>query len=141
MTVRTMGLPALALGMALAGCLALPGCEMPPDCTIGSPALTVNLFFGRERPHGAPITDAEWNQFLAEVVTPRFPEGLTVTDGRGQWRNEQGVETHEASTVVTIVTDPEADTDTKIDAIRHDYRRRFDQQSVGVTTNESCADF
>lgn len=27
--------------------------------------------------------------FLAEVVTPRFPEGLTVWRAEGQWLDEQ----------------------------------------------------
>ena len=34
-----------------------------------------------------PLTEAEWRAFAAEIVTPNFPDGFTVFDGEGQWRN------------------------------------------------------
>lgn len=36
------------------------------------------------------ITDDEFEQYLAEVVTPLFPDGLTVFDTTGQWLNSDG---------------------------------------------------
>ena len=35
--------------------------------------------------------DAAWDAFLADTVTPRFPDGLTVLDARGQWRDSEGL--------------------------------------------------
>ena len=48
------------------------------------------LYFGRSDATGAPdaVSDEEWSRFLADTVTPRFPHGLTVADGAGQWRND-----------------------------------------------------
>jgi hypothetical protein len=40
------------------------------------------LYFGLNTPQGA-VSESEWESFLAEIVTPRFPSGLTVIDGRG----------------------------------------------------------
>jgi hypothetical protein len=34
--------------------------------------------------------DKRWEDYLDEVVTPRFPEGLTLLVGTGQWRVKPG---------------------------------------------------
>ena len=49
--------------------------------------LVAELFFGRSIAGRGPLSDAEWAGFAAEVVTPNFPDGFTVMDGEGQWRN------------------------------------------------------
>eukprot|EP00456_Euglypha_rotunda_P034497 TRINITY_DN26609_c0_g1_i5.p3 TRINITY_DN26609_c0_g1~~TRINITY_DN26609_c0_g1_i5.p3 ORF type:complete len:130 (-),score=30.16 TRINITY_DN26609_c0_g1_i5:1-390(-) len=36
------------------------------------------------------IAADQWDTFLAEVVTPRFPDGLTWYDVHGQWRGAGG---------------------------------------------------
>ncbi len=51
--------------------------------------LVAELFFGRSIKGRAPLTDAEWAEFAAQTVTPNFPDGFTVFDGEGQWRNPQ----------------------------------------------------
>lgn len=33
------------------------------------------------------VSDEDWRAFLAAEVTPRFPDGLTVIDAAGQWRD------------------------------------------------------
>ncbi len=49
--------------------------------------LVAELFFGRNIRGRAPLTEAEWRAFAAEIVTPNFPDGFTVFDGDGQWQN------------------------------------------------------
>jgi hypothetical protein len=49
--------------------------------------LVAELFFGRGISGREPLTDAEWAEFAARTVTPNFPEGFTVFDGEGQWRD------------------------------------------------------
>ena len=93
------------------------------------------------RPH-RPISDAAWAEFLATIVTPRFPDGLTVLDGYGQWRNPSTGEIgHEASTLVEIVTSDTTETAARLEQIRDAYKTRFGQQSVGLVTTASCAAF
>ena len=38
----------------------------------------------------AAVDASEWEAFLAERITPRFPAGFTVFDAYGQWRAPQG---------------------------------------------------
>ena len=55
-----------------------PAVQPPP----GSQALLRSeLYFGRLKPDGSVVTDAEWRAFVVEHVTPRFPDGFTVLDG------------------------------------------------------------
>ena len=123
----------------------LVGCAMNPPvgaCTLGTPLLMADLFFGRSLPAGGAVTNADWRDFLAREVTPRFPDGLTVLEGYGQWRQRAtNRATSEPSTVVIIVTQPGSETLRRLDAIREAYNVRFHQQSVGLAMESVCASF
>src|SRR6266567_3103952 len=91
---------------------------------LGCPAGTAHataarLYFGRALPGGGAIGAVAWADFLAAQVTPLFPNGLTVLDGQGQWRDRQtGRVGTEASTVVEIVAEDNAETRARLEAIR-----------------------
>ena len=125
--------------------LLLAGCSATePRCAglSGDAAVTVQLLFGRSMKGGGRIDDAAWRDFLARSVTPRFPDGLTVLEGSGQWRQHStGMIVSEPSTVVEIVTEGSAETLRRLDAIRAEYRDRFAQELVGLVVNQSCASF
>ena len=121
----------LVLSLALAAALAPAPLLAQAACRDGAFAMArLELYFGTQRPGGAPVTEAEWAAFLDEEVTPRFPDGLTVLQGDGQWRNSKGVITKETSTVLVILYDPAAEKETAIEDIRAAYKDRFDQESV-----------
>ena len=107
----------------------------------GEPGITAQLFFGRIVAE-APIGDAEWRDFLATSVTPRFPAGLTVLEASGQWRQRStGRVIFEPSTIIEIATDRSANTLARLEAIRSEYRSRFHQEAVGLVVGQSCASF
>jgi hypothetical protein len=68
--------------------------------------------------------------FLREVVTPRFPNGLTVYQTYGQWREPDGGIVREESFVLEIVhaAGPAADADLR--EIAQAYKERFHQLAV-----------
>ncbi|VVU50053.1 hypothetical protein BAN20980_02763 [Burkholderia anthina] len=104
--------------------------------------LQADLLFGRDIAGRGPVTDEERTAFLADVVTPRFPDGFTVWDTRGQWRDRAtGRTIRETGFVVRIVADDTDDTRARLQAIRHAYVERFRQQSVGITIVPACASF
>jgi hypothetical protein len=104
--------------------------------------VVVELFFGRDITGHDPLTDAEWNAFAAAVITPRFPHGLTTFDGDGQWRvPASGAIVREKSKIVLIAAAPMPDLESRIEAVRREYKSRFQQQSVGVITTTGCGDF
>lgn len=93
------------------------------------PMAKIELLFSAQRRNSVPVSDEEWEAFLAAEVTPRFPDGLTVLTGYGQWRDSAGRLIKETSRLLLIWYAPEAG-DTRIEAIRTAYKARFGQESV-----------
>ena len=101
------------------------------------PWVVAELLFGRTR-----VSEASWARFLAAEVTPRFPDGLTVLDGYGQWRPPGGsVIARERSKVVMIAMPPGAENDSRLAQIIEAYKARFKQQSVGLIVRPACVSF
>ena len=128
-------LPLMAL--ALSAC-AQPGA--PPVCTAPlKPAVAIDLYFGRDKPAGGEVTDAEWGAFLTEVVTSRFPDGLSVFDSSGQYREPNGRIVRERSKrLVVIVFDSPAHK-ARLAEIIDAYKQRFGQYSVFRVEQPVCA--
>src|SRR5881275_354284 len=85
------------------------------------------LYFGTQKPEGGVVTDAEWQQFLADEITSRFPSGLTTWEASGQWRDQHNVIERERTHIVQIVHT--SGDEGKIAAIMSLYKKRFDQES------------
>jgi hypothetical protein len=135
----------------LAAC-AEPAAAPPPtasstpySCLLPSEQrmLVAELFFGRDKDGQANVSDSEWSDFLASVVTPSFPDGLTVFDGYGQWRNPAtGVIGRSPRVKIVLIAVKRApDLAPRLSAVIDAYKSRFHQQSVGLITRDSCASF
>jgi hypothetical protein len=105
------------------------------------PMTRLELVFGTSRPDGRAVSEAEWAEFLESDVTPRFPAGLTVLSGLGQWQGSDGGLTREQSKVLIVWHEPDGRSEAAIEAIRDGYRRRFDQESVLRAEGLSCVSF
>lgn len=130
-------------GMAILFAVALTGCSSfsEPRCSAGlKPVTEARLFFGRAIPGGGSVSDAEWQRFVDEEVTPRFPDGLSVIDGSGQWRDGTGI-VREPSKVLIVVLTGHGDEQTRLEAVRGAYRERFHQESVLMTQSPVCGGF
>ena len=104
--------------------------------------LIAELFFGRKIKGGGFVTDAEWAKFAAEIVTRNFPDGFTAFDADGQWRNPQtGQTAHDPTKVLLVAAKRSADLAGRLQTVIDAYKARFNQQSVGIVTRDSCADF
>jgi Protein of unknown function (DUF3574) len=90
------------------------------------------VYLGQSTPNGT-VTDAQWQQFITESVTPRFPRGFTVLAAEGQWRGANGEMQHEATRVLEIAHDHNPYTRARVHDLANDYKRQFAQQSVLVT--------
>jgi hypothetical protein len=130
--------------LAVAALLGASACGTAPDCgpLPGRPMLLATLYFGRAIADGGMVSDREWEDFLDAEVTPRFPDGFTVTDGRGQWRDtDSRAVVRESSKVLLVVTPSTPAALGKLDDIAAAYKRRFHQQAVGETLAQACAAF
>ena len=106
-------------------------------CTAPQTAmLDIELLLGRGK-----ASDARWRQFLARDVTPRFPDGLTVYETIGQWRDPATkVIARERSRVLRIIVPADTARD-KIDAVAAAYKTQFAQKSVGIVMRPACVSF
>jgi Protein of unknown function (DUF3574) len=105
------------------------------------PMVRLEMLFGTSRPGQSSVSEAEWAAFLDTEVTPRFPAGLTVLRGPGQWRGSDGSLARELSNILVIWHEPGSRTEADIEAIRSAYKRRFDQESVMRVESVSCVSF
>jgi hypothetical protein len=89
------------------------------------------LFFGTARPGGV-VTPKEFQKFVDEKITPRFPDGLTLLKGSGQFRGEDEVVIKEQSFVLILLYPLEgfAKSSERIERIRTLYKDQFNQESV-----------
>jgi len=130
---------------ALGALLLLAGCAAAPEpCSMGAgPATIAEAYFGRNVKGRAPVTDAEWARFMTEVVTPAFPDGLTVLDGAGQWLNAGGRVSREGSKILLLVLpgQDQAAASARLAPVTAAWKARFAQESVLTVFRAGCAAF
>lgn len=130
------------VAVAVAAWLAA-GCAEPGRlaCAAGQqPMVSEVLYFGSARPSGV-VTADEWQAFLGGVVTPRFPQGLSVWQAAGQWRSNAGPIVREGSHVLNIVHAAGDAEDRSLDEIVAEYKRRFQQDAVLRVRSPACVTF
>lgn len=135
----------MRLTVAALGLLALSACARPNApliCTAPlKPALEINLYFGRDKPAGGEVSEAEWVAFVTESVTPQFPAGLSVFNVEGQYREPTGRIVRERSKLLVVVVFDAPAHHGKVSAIVEAYNRRFGQHGVFRVEQPACAGF
>jgi hypothetical protein len=134
------------MALAAAGCAQhfYPAGGAPLACLLPAqrPMLVAQLFFGRDVAGRAPVSDAEWSDFAAREIARQFPDGFTVYDGEGAWRDPQTqLMSREQTKILLVAVDPSANLAGRIGAVIEAYRNRFAQESVGLVTGMSCVAF
>ena len=113
------------------------------DCRGGQrPTQVAELMFGRNIGNRIGVSEARWSQFVDREITPRFPNGLTVFNAAGQWRDRASNRiVREPSKIVQIVLPGEVDDIARLNEIAEAYKLRFKQQSVGMIVRPACVSF
>lgn len=125
------------IAAGLAAALSLSGAAFAenPACPAGlAPMTRVELYFGAAGPPAA------WTRFVRDVVTPRFPDGLTILEGYGQWRAGSGLR-RERTHVLVVFFRRDRESDARIEAIRTRYKARFRQAAVLRAESTACVGF
>jgi hypothetical protein len=131
------------VGAAVAS-VGLAGCVQPGPAGLScaaplKPALEIDLYFGRDKSGGGEVSEAEWAAFLAEVVTPRFPDGLSVLEVKGQAREPSGRIVAERTKLVVVVVFDSPAHRSRVAEIVAAYGQRFGQHGVFRTEQPVCA--
>ena len=117
-------------------CAMAVGCSTAPRAYLaespGAYWIRTELYFGLSKPDGSLVSTAEWNAFLDDHISRRFPDGLTVLDSTGRYLDSQHQTIKEPSKIVIIFYSPEktSTANSNIAAIVTEYCSQFDQESV-----------
>ena len=147
----------LALGLWASGARAGAG-PGPPPTALADPALAAErsfcehrlkgrlwarteLYFGLSRADGPDVTEDEFQHFLDTVVTPRFPDGLTLLTGDGQFRGSSGIVVQERSKLLILFYPWSNARNRAVEQIRAHYKRDFQQEAVLRVDDSSCVSF
>lgn len=86
------------------------------------------LYFGRNKPVGT-VSERDFQKFLQNEVTPRFPDGLTVIDANGQFLGSNGIIREKTKLLILIHFNTQEDNQ-EIQEIVDGYKKQFQQESV-----------
>lgn len=100
------------------------------------------ICFGRAIPEGGTVSGEEWQAFQHETLAAHFPDGFTVIEASGGWRDTQTDETiEEPSVIVEVAHDGSAEALAAIRSVATVYKVLFRQQAVMVATVPATVDF
>jgi hypothetical protein len=134
---------AVILALALTACAQpAPRVETESCAAPAQEQIVAQMYFGRNIGGELGVSDEEWTTFVDTVVTPRFPNGLTITDAAGQWRDtETGAIVREPSKLLTLFLGDEARDRAALDEVAEAYKSQFRQQAVALVVERSCVSF
>ncbi|NJO43824.1 MAG: DUF3574 domain-containing protein [Cyanobacteria bacterium RU_5_0] len=98
--------------------------------------IQVDLFFGRNIAGVGEVTEDQFQEFVDDVITSRFPAGLTVFDTNGQFQDSTGTIVEEPSKVVSLILEDTQANEAAINEIVEEYIQQFQQESVLQAVNE-----
>ncbi|MBD2536825.1 DUF3574 domain-containing protein, partial [Nostoc flagelliforme FACHB-838] len=85
---------------------------------------------------GQEVSESEFQTFVDSVITPRFPNGLTIFDASGQFQDSTGIIIEESSKVISFIFEDTLDNETSINQIIEAYLQQFSQESVLTIVDE-----
>jgi hypothetical protein len=123
--------------------LVISASAQPIACSAPlKPQQVAEVLFGRKIGDRLGVSETQFLNFLDREITPRFPDGLTVYDARGQWRDQDRNRiVREPSKVVMIVLPGKPEDMPRLTEIAEAYKKRFRQQSVGIVLRPACVSF
>ena len=115
---------------------------MNPEARGVTPSLQHLMATALEARFKLGVTETQWGRFVDREISPRFPDGLTVFEAKGEWRDTvRKTIVHEPSKVVEIVLPGKPDDVEQLNQIAQAYKSRFRQQSVGIVMRGACVSF
>jgi len=134
-------MPRRIASIALLAALAIAPAAATADCA-GQAWVESTLYMGRGLGDGRMAPDAEVQAFVAETIVPAFPDGFTILDARGHWRDGRTGRAVDETTVVLVVAHPPGPAaDEALRGIADAYIARFGQSSVLRSDHPVCVTF
>lgn len=99
--------------------------------------IQVDLLFGRNIAGVGEVSEEQFQAFVDQIITPQFPDGLTIFDANGQYLDSTDTLIQEPAKVVSLILEDTQTNETAIDSIVKSYIQQFQQESVLQAVNES----
>lgn len=142
----------LMLVVAIAGCASTAPRTATSSTFAGDPAhpaatsgwVRTELYFGTGPADDARagVDEAQWREFLDAEVSTRFPDGLSVADIYGQWRDKGAAKPERLRSKVLILLYPnKPEQRAAIEAIRAAWKARSGDDSVLRVTQPADVSF
>lgn len=145
MTMKVFLISTALLG--LAGCQSVPlspeneASAYAADAEGGERFVRTELYFAIGWAEGSPqkqegidgsgLGESGWSGFVDEVVTPLFPDGLTIFEATGQWLSDRFDSPPKLDTRVIVILHPASEeAERRIERIREAFLEMTGQQSV-----------
>lgn len=134
---------AAVISLAAAGCVSVGVDEDEGICPVGfDSGVEYQLFFGLDDSEGNRVSVEDWEAFVADTITPRFPGGMTIIDVHGQWQEPDGnIQREETILVRGLIAEHGDDSLRLVDEISAEFVRRFDQDPVWRIVRDACYGF
>jgi hypothetical protein len=112
---------------------ALPGIEVALP-------LVSRIYLGAAKPGGGWVGRDEFQAFLESIVTRAFPNGFTLLNAQGVWKDtDNGALVHETTRIIEAAHDY-GDLET-VKTVAQAYKDLFEQQAVMVSTTVASVSF
>jgi len=123
-----------AAWLGSAGAQSCSGAQRPRE--------VAELLFGHRIGAQGRVGEGAWRHFLVREITPRFPDGLTIIEAKGQWRDPTtGRIVREPASVVMIALPGKPEDHDRLEEIARAYKKLFRQQSVAIIVRPACVSF
>ena len=130
--MRRLAVLTLAL---LSACASNPASLCAPG---QQAAIQDTLYFGTGRVHGGAVTPQEWEGFVRDEIAPRFPQGFSILEAQGQWRNADGSIAHEQTHILQLLHSVDERNERAVGEIADRYKTRFEQEAVLRVRAAAC---
>lgn len=120
---------------------SLSGCGNENTNDEASEWLESVVYLGMNIPGNGVVSEAQFQDFLENVVSKEFPLGITVFDSYGQMQKDDGEIEKQLTKVILIV---HANNDEELEAVNRiidEYRRRFGTPQAMHTKTEIYVEF
>ena len=123
--------------------VGLSACASPmtQSCGVGQHQnISEMLYFGTGMADGQ-ISNEQWQSFVDDVITPRFPQGLSIWPVYGQWQSASGTIIQEDSYVLNVMHAGEPGSEVAITEIMSSYKQQYQQEAVLRVQSKVCVSY
>ncbi len=127
--------------LVLAALLLLPVPAIAQECA-GQAWVESTLYLGRGLKDSGEVTDAQAQAFVDDTLVGQFPDGFTLFEARGHWRDgATGKPVDERSMAFVVVHPPGPAAEDALRRVADAYIARFDQSAVLRSSQPACVTF